>query len=112
MFLGAVVAGIIGALAINLIEKRIEKSMKRDNIDAQIKKGNEILNLQHQVQLINEVKLEQTKETTSRDIKNRHKEAVNAIEQSVDKIRENCMISEEVQDKFDDIDNLFDELED
>ena len=112
VFLGAVVAGIIGALAINLIEKRIEKSMKRDNIDAQIKKGNEILNLQHQVQLINEVKLEQTKETTSRDIKNRHKEAVNAIEQSVDKIRENCMISEEVQDKFDDIDNLFDELED
>ena len=43
IFLGAVVAGIIGAIAINIIEKQIEKSMKRDNVDAQIEKGNEIL---------------------------------------------------------------------
>lgn len=112
IFLGAVVAGIIGAIAINLIEKQIEKSMKRDNIDAQIKKGNEILNLQHQVQVVSEAKIEHTKSTVAHDIHDRHVVAANEIKSSVGNIRTNCAIDENIQDTLDDIDALLDKLED
>lgn len=112
IFLGAVVAGIIGAIAINLIEKQIEKSMKRDNVDAQIKKGNEILNLQHQVQVVSEAKMEHTKNTAAQNIHDRHMASANEMKNSVEKIRANCAIDESIQDTFDDIDALFDELED
>lgn len=112
IFLGAVVAGIIGAIAINLIEKQIEKSMKKDNVDAQIKKGNEILNLQHQVQVVSEAKMEHTKNTATQNIHDRHMASANEMKNSVEKIRANCAIDERIQDTFDDIDALFDELED
>lgn len=112
ILLGAVVAGIIGAIAINLIEKRVEKSMKRENVDAQIKKGNEILNLQHQVQVVSEVKLDHTKSTVAQNIHDRHVAAANMMADSVENIRANCAIDESIQDTFDDIDKLFDELED
>ncbi|MGT2757309.1 hypothetical protein [Streptococcus ovuberis] len=57
IFFGAVSSGIVGAIAINLIEKQIAKSMTQENIDAQITKGNEILRTQHQLQGVSEVKL-------------------------------------------------------
>jgi len=110
IFFGAVVAGIIGAIAINLIEKQIEKSLKRENIDARIQKGNEVLNLQHKVQVVNEVKLEETKATVATNIHNRHVAAATVMTESIDNIRANCTSDESVQDTFDDIDNLFDEL--
>lgn len=112
IFLGAVVAGIIGAIAINIIEKQIEKSMKRDNVDAQIEKGNEILRTQHQLQTVNKVKLDHTKGTTAQNIHDRHVAAANMVADSVENIRKNCATDESIDDAFDDIDKLFDELED
>lgn len=112
VFLGAVVAGIIGALAINLIEKRIEKSFERENKKALINKGNDILNLQHQVQLVNDVKLENKKTIIGNDIQNRHNEAADIMRQSIDNIIKNCELDETIQDDFDDIDQLFNDLED
>ena len=61
IFFGAVVAGIIGAIAINLIEKKIEKSKKAENVRAQIEKRNEILNTQHKVRTVNEKIVERGK---------------------------------------------------
>lgn len=112
IFLGAVVAGIIGAIVINIIEKQIEKSMKRDNVNAQIEKGNEILRTQHQLQVVNEVKLDHTKGTTVQNIHDRHVAAANVMADSVENIRKNCATDESIDDAFDDIDKLFDELED
>ena len=112
IFLGAVVAGIIGAIAINIIEKQIEKSMKRDNVDAQIEKGNEILRTQHKLQAVHEVKLDHTKGTTAQNIHDRHVAAANVMADSVENIRKNCATDESIDDAFDDIDKLFDELED
>lgn len=111
IFLGAVVAGIIGAIAINLIEKRIEKSQKADVVEAQVKKSNEVLNLQRQVHIINEAKLERTKLNTANEIKERHVAAANAMSESLKNIAANCEGDESIQNTFDDIDNLFDELE-
>lgn len=112
IFLGAVVAGIIGAIAINLITKQIEKSMKRENADIRIKKGNEILTLQHQVRAVSEAKMEHTKSAAAYSILDRHAAASDRMVYSVENIRTNCIIDESIQDTFDEIDNLFDELED
>lgn len=112
IFLGAVVAGIIGAIAINIIEKQIAKSMKQENVDAQITKGNEILRTQHQLQVVNEAKLDHTKSVAAQNINERHSAAANMMADSVDNIRKNCATDESVDDAFDDIDKLFEELED
>lgn len=112
MFLGAVVAGIIGAIAINIIEKKVEKSMKRENVNAQITKGNAILKTQHQLQVVNEIKLGRTESETAQNIRERHLAAVNMMTDSVKNIRKNCAADESIDDTFGDIDKLFKELED
>lgn len=111
IFLGAAVAGIIGAIAINIIEKQIEKSMKHENVDAQIKKGNEILRTQHQLQAVNEVKLSHAKAEAAQNIRDRHVAAAHMMADSIEAIRENCATTESIDNTFDDIDKLFDELE-
>lgn len=88
IFLGAVVAGIIGAIAINIIEKQIEKSMKRENLDAQINKGNEILKTQHQIQIVNEVLLDRDKENAQSNILGRHQEAASIMKNAYRNIME------------------------
>lgn len=110
IFFGAVVAGIIGAIAINLIEKRIEKSQKADVVEAQINKGNEVLNLQHQVRFVSEVKLEQTKKTAENEIRERHAEAADIMSESLRNIAANCEDDEAIRKTSDEIDSLFDEL--
>lgn len=110
ILLGATVAGIIGAIAINIIEKQIEKSMKHENVDAQIKKGNEILRTQHQLQAVNEVKLSHAKAEAAQNIRDRHVAAANMMADSIEAIRENCATTESIDNTFDDIDKLFDEL--
>lgn len=110
IFLGATVAGIIGAIAINIIEKQIEKSMKHENVDAQIKKGNEILRTQHQLQAVNEVKLSHAKAEAAQNIRDRHVAAANMMADSIEAIRENCATTGSIDNTFDDIDKLFDEL--
>lgn len=112
MFLGAVVAGIIGAIAINIIEKKIEKSIKRENVNAQITKGNAILRTQHQLQVVNEIKLDRTESEAAQNIRERHLAAVNMMTDSVKNIRKNCAADESIDDTFGDIDKLFKELED
>lgn len=112
IFFGAIVFGIIGAIAINLIEKQIEKTIKSENVAARIDKGNEILNLQHQVQMVSEMKLVQTKSTTTQSIQDRHQEAANMMTTSIENIRANSTIDENIQDTFDDINQLFKTLED
>lgn len=112
IFFGAVVAGIIGAIAINLIVKRIEKSQKVNVVMNQVNKSNEVLNLQHQVRIVSEVKLEHTKANAMNDIKERHVVAEDMMSESLKNIVANCDDDDEpIQNTFDDIDNLFDELE-
>ncbi|GEA30302.1 cation diffusion facilitator transporter [Clostridium diolis] len=112
IFLGAVVAGIIGAIAINLIEKRIEKSQKSENVEAQVNKGNEVLNLQHQIRIVSEVKFKHNKANAANKIKERHVAAGNMMSESLENIAANCKEDESIQTTLDDIDRLLNELED
>ncbi|HFI0066203.1 TPA: hypothetical protein ACGOTM_000085 [Streptococcus suis] len=109
IFLGAVVSGVIGAIAISIIEKLIEKSLKSENIDAQIKKGNEILGTQHRIQIVNEVLLERDKNYSTSAISQRHLEAVQIMKDSYGIILEDFVgdsSSESVMSKNEDMNTV------
>lgn len=86
MFFGAVVAGIIGAIAINFIEKRIEKSLKRENLNQTIEKQSEILQKQKVQIALAEKKLDYTKEKIFDEIDARHREANDVTREILDEI--------------------------
>ena len=93
IFLGAVVAGIIGAIVINLIDKAIANRQKEENSYLQIEKGNEILTKQSELISIKEAKLEMTKSQVQNNIHQRDafakeilKETSNERHKSMDNI--------------------------
>jgi large-conductance mechanosensitive channel len=109
IFMGAVVAGIIGAIAINLIEKAIEKQRKAEVVEAQVDKGNGILVLQREIRDLNEGKLVRQKEHITSTIKERHVKAASHIKESLDNIFDESD-QDDHQGKFDEMDALLDEL--
>ena len=110
IFLGAVVAGIVGAIAINLLQKKINEAKKSEIVAAQIDRGNEALRLQRQVRTVNEVKLEHTIAVAETAIQNRHTEAAHLIRNSVDRVAENCKEDDEFEETQSNIDDLFAKL--
>ena len=90
IFLGGVVAGIVGAIVINLLQKQIDKAKKSALTEEKIKKGNEILNLQHQVQAINEAQLVHTKYKSAVTMKERHDDANESIQDALSEIKTTC----------------------
>lgn len=108
IFLGAVVAGIAGALVLNLIDKLIAKKKKQEITDLQIKKSNEVLAKQTQVIAVNEEKLKRTKAKAGEEMKARHDAAHKIIKEVTD-----TLFSGEKRDNsgaFEDINNILDEL--
>lgn len=112
VFLGAVVAGIIGAIAINLIQKKVEEYQKSKIVAEQIDAGNKVLNLQRKIQAVNEAKLDHVVASTAETIKERHAEAANIMRDSMENIAMNCKEDESIAKTQDEIDKLFEELED
>lgn len=112
VFLGAVVAGIIGAIAINLIQKKVEEYQKSKIVAEQIDAGNKVLNLQRKIQAVNEAKLDHVVVSTAETIKERHAEAANIMRDSMENIAMNCKEDESIAKTQDEIDKLFEELED
>ena len=88
IFLGAVVAGIIGAIAINLLDKLISKKQKEEVQTATIEKGNQIIAKQHQIQIVSEALLDRDKENAQANISTRHKEAVSIMKDAFGNIME------------------------
>lgn len=112
IFLGAVVAGIVGAIAINLLQKKIEEAKKSEIVAEQIDKGNEAFHLQRQIQAVNEAKLDHVVATTAVSIKEHHAAAANVMRDSLENIAANCKEDESIGETQDEIDKLFEELED
>lgn len=88
-FMGAVVSGIIGALALNLLNRLIAKKQKAELDRDKIDKGNKILATQEAIIVISEQKLEATREETVRSIKERHEAASKIMRASLEKIMSN-----------------------
>lgn len=107
IFLGAVVSGIIGAIALNLIDKTIAKKQKRLNAIQQIDKSNEILQKQNIQTYVVVANIQETKSQTVTDITNRHaevqcelKDIANSIKGTLDANQDsrnkNSQINEEI----------------
>lgn len=115
IFLGALVSGIIGAIALNLINKAIANKQKTLNKEQQFDKKNQILALQNKAIAVTGNKLEQTKEQFVSNTKQRHEEAEGDIRRSLQNTIDNVKFSistSSVENKkkfgklFDDLDNL------
>ena len=100
MFLGALVSGLIGALALNQIDRLIAKKLKRINTQQQIEKKNEILATQGLQKKVVEKKVEKTRDKTITSIKERHAAAAEIIEESIKKIMSNSedIAAESIED--------------
>lgn len=88
IFLGAVVAGIIGAISINLLDKLIAKKQKEGVQEATINKGNKALSIQAQQKIISEAILEDDKTKVQSNILNRHHDAAEIMAESFTNIME------------------------
>lgn len=108
IFLGAVVAGIAGALILNLIDKLIAKKQSKEITERQIEKGKEVLAKQNQVMAVNQEKLRRTKAETIETIRERHKTAAKIMKNAVDYIfSENDNDNDEI---LADINSVLDEI--
>lgn len=108
IFLGAIVAGIIGAIAINMMDNVITKQKKAQIVSDQLDKGNEILKTQREILDVNEKKLVKTQEEVLSNIQENHKNASQIIKTATEKI-----FTEDESDNqkdFDEIDSMLDDL--
>lgn len=79
LFLGGLISGIIGAIALNLIDKWIAKKQKSIATGNIITKNNEIIDLQQKKIVVSEVQLQKKKTETARGIVNRHQHAADIV---------------------------------
>lgn len=108
IFMGAVVAGIIGAIAINLIDKAIEKKRKEEIVKRQVDKGNEVLQTQRELYDVTVEKYVHEKEEINHNIKSRHTQAAEEIRGCLEDIFGNENKDHSVD--FDEIDLALDDL--
>lgn len=111
MFLASVISGVIGAIIINFIDKRLEKKQKQEAQNAIIEKGNKVINLQNKVRIVEEVKLDSTKENVQNNIKQRHVEAAQEMRDSMENIIENSKNDDSIDETLDEMDELFLDME-
>lgn len=88
IFFGAVVSGIIGAISINLIDKLVAKKKMKEVQEATIDRGNKILSIQSQQQIVSEALLANEKAKVQSNISNRHIHANDVMAESFAKIME------------------------
>lgn len=112
IFFGAIIAGIIGAIAINFIQVQVEKCLKMENVDLQIRKGNEILNLQSQVQAVSELKFGYHKNRVAQEVYDRHMGAANEMKTMIENISNNCQVDDNINENLSDIDSMLNSLKD
>lgn len=114
MFLGALVSGIIGALALNLIDRMIANKLKKENEKQQLDKRNEIILKQEQILYVTKGQVEQTKIKVAQDIVERHMRGGELFNNTIEQIDRNVSESESLHDTTsktnDDISNMLNNL--
>ena len=111
IFFGALIAGIIGALALSLIDKAIAKRQIKLNAQQQFDKKNEILKTQGELIVATANNMGKAKVDAYDSMKQRHQAAAESIKDSVESIMNNDADiegknDEALNDLLDDINNL------
>ena len=86
--MGAIVCGVIGAIAINIINSLIAEQQKKDNFDAQIEKKNEILALQDSLIDVKADKVTAAVQNTVISVVERHNDAAARMAEIVESVLE------------------------
>ena len=121
MFFGALISGLIGALALNLLDKMIANKQKRINQNKQFEKKNDIIVGQEQLLEVSATKTAVAKFNMAKNAMDRHQGVSNVINASsnlvhenTDTVVENNQMSEEVHkknsDALDEIDDMLNNL--
>ena len=121
MFFGALISGLIGALALNLIDKMIAKKQRSINQSQQISKKNDIINSQEQILVVTAAQAANDKKDTAQNVMNRHQEAndvigksTSSVDENLNAVNDNEKKSEEIQTRntsaLDEIDDILNNL--
>lgn len=111
LFMGGLTAGILGAIALSLIDKAVAKQQLEEAVNREVQKGNEVLNTQNTIIALNEYTLEHTKEDAANSIKERHQIAAKIIEEALTNIHDQNVNDEVMLSGNEDaFDNMFNDL--
>lgn len=110
LFMGAIVAGIIGAIVLYLIDQIIAKTRKAAVLKGQIEKGNEIFGTQKALIGMIEDKHASKKEDFALSISDRHAEAAQTIRDSISKTNSDKKEHMEHNQEFEEMSNSLDIL--
>ena len=105
MLMGAIVCGVIGAIAINLINKYVANKQKSDNISAQIEKEIEIFEIEKELFDVKKEKLEKTYEEASKSVAERHQAAGKALRDIAESVTDSS-VTEKQDINNDELDKL------
>lgn len=98
MFLGALVSGLIGALALNMIDRLITKQLKNENDKQRLEKKNEIIRTQENLNAITEIQVVNTKVQVATNIVHRHSEVGEHFNNVTNAISRNIEASDSLHD--------------
>lgn len=114
IFFGALVSGIIGALALNLIDRLISQKIKQINLENQVTVKNEIIVTQEKLIQLAEAKTTAKADLVYANIEERHKHAASEMKQILTKIADESIekVEKESENKgtLDEISNMLDNL--
>lgn len=103
MFFGALISGLIGALALNLIDKMIANKQKQINHTKQFEKKNDIIVSQEQLIEVSKAKSSDAKFNMAKNAMDRHKDVNNVMEESSNSVNDNTDAVNENSQKIEDI---------
>lgn len=103
--LGAIVCGVAGAIAINLINRYIAEQQKVDNAQAQAEKRNKILAMQSSLTDVKIDRLDATKRNVAKSILDRHKAASGMMTEMLNNILDDNL-TESQKRNSDELDRL------
>jgi len=113
-FFGALISGIIGALALRMLDKAISNKLRTINEEQRIDKKNEIIRTQDALMVVTVSQTEITKTKASDNINERHDIAVSTMKEISDEFQKNKDESDKIKDNGDnnlkDIDDLLGNL--
>lgn len=114
MFLGALVSGLIGALALNAIDRLISKRLKTENIEEQFDKKNEIMQTQEKLHVVAQAQVIREKASMATHVVQRHLEAREHFNELKNNVQHNSADSDELHCSTsktnDEISNILDNL--
>ena len=114
MFLGALVSGLIGALALNVIDRLISKRLKTENEKQQLGKKNEIMQTQEELTVVTQVQVMREKSSMATHVVQRHLEAGEHFNELKKNIQNNSADSDDLHSSTsktnDEISDILDNL--